>query len=81
MVDGVGKSTLVEAIAIAYGLSREGGSSGARHVTYASGSPLPDAITLVRGAGAPRWGYFLRAETTHGLFTYLHDNPGRLPRC
>ncbi|MDQ2782387.1 AAA family ATPase [Lapillicoccus sp.] len=77
--NGAGKSTLVEAIAIAYGLSREGGSTGARHSTYASESPLHDAIALVRGAGASRWGYFLRAETTHGLFTYLHDNPGDRP--
>jgi len=77
--NGAGKSTLIEAVAMAYGLSREGGSTGARHSTYASESPLHEAMTLVRGAGASRWGYFLRAETTHGLFTYLRANPGRRP--
>ena len=77
--NGAGKSTLVEAVAIAYGLSREGGSTGARHSTYASESPLHEAMTLIRGAGASRWGYFLRAETTHGLFTYLRAHPGRRP--
>lgn len=73
--NGSGKSTLVEAIAIAYGLSREGGSTGAMHTTRATESPLHDALRLVRGAGASRWGYFLRAETMHGLFSYLEDNP------
>ena len=73
--NGAGKSTLVEGIAVAYGLSPEGGSTGARHTTRASESPLPGDLALVRGAGASRWGYFLRAETTHGLFTYLEDHP------
>lgn len=74
--NGSGKSTLIEAIAMAYGLPGEGGSTGAMHKTYASESPLHDWLTLERGAGASKWGYFLRAETTHGLFTYLHNNPG-----
>ena len=74
--NGSGKSTLVEAIAMAFGMPGEGGSTGARHATYPSESPLHDWLTLERGAGASKWGYFLRAETTHGLFTYLKNNPG-----
>lgn len=74
--NGSGKSTLIEAIAMAFGLPGEGGSTGAMHKTYASESPLHQWLTLEKGAGASRWGYFLRAETTHGLFTYLHDHPG-----
>ncbi|MGC0239540.1 AAA family ATPase [Arthrobacter sp. SD76] len=73
--NGSGKSTLVEAIALAYGLSPEGGSTGARHSTRASESVLADHLQLVRNAGAPRRGYFLRAETMHGFFTYLEKNP------
>jgi predicted ATPase len=73
--NGSGKSTIVEGIAIAYGLSPEGGSTGARHSTRVSESGLHVALHLTRGAGASRWGYFLRAETTHGLFTYLEENP------
>ncbi len=69
--NGTGKSTLVEAVAMAYGLNAEGGSTGAQHRTMASESGLHEALTLHRGAGASRWGYFLRAETMHGLFTYL----------
>jgi predicted ATPase len=77
--NGSGKSTVVEAVALAYGLSPEGGSTGARHSTRASESGLHSALQLTRGIGASRWGYFLRAETTHGLFTYLEEHPGRRP--
>lgn len=73
--NGSGKSTLVEAIALAYGLSPEGGSTGARHTTRATESLLADHLQLVRNAGATRRGYFLRAETMHGFFTYLEKNP------
>ena len=66
--NGTGKSTFVEAVATAYGLSPEGGSTGAQHSTRPTESPLRESISLVRGPGASRWGYFLRAETMHGLF-------------
>lgn len=73
--NGTGKSTFVEAVAVAYGLSPEGGSTGAHHTTRASESPLSADLSLKRGLAAARWGYFLRAETMHGLFTYLEENP------
>jgi predicted ATPase len=34
-------------------------------------------LRLQRGVGAARWGFFLRAETMHGFFAYLEENPGR----
>ncbi|GAA0619504.1 AAA family ATPase [Kribbella sandramycini] len=74
--NGAGKSTLVEAIAMAFGMSPEGGSTGARVSTRESESPLAGQLQLTRGAGAPRWGFFLRAETMHGYYTYLEQNPG-----
>ncbi|HEY9294029.1 MAG TPA: AAA family ATPase [Microlunatus sp.] len=77
--NGSGKSTLIEAIAMAYGLSSEGGSTGAMHSTRRTESELWKAIRLERGAGASRWGYFLRAETMHGLYSYLEDHPGSDP--
>lgn len=73
--NGSGKSTLVEAIALAYGLSPEGGSTGARHSSRSTESVLSDHLQLVRNAGTTRRGYFLRAETMHGFFTYLELNP------
>ena len=58
-----------------YGLSPEGGSTGARHTTRETESPLVSAIELRRGIGASRWGFFLRAETMHGFYSYLEANP------
>jgi len=74
--NGSGKSTVVEAIAVAYGLSPEGGSTGARHTTRVTESPLSERLSLVRNPGSARWGYFLRAETMHAFYTYLEANPG-----
>lgn len=71
--NGTGKSTIVEAVAMAYGLGAEGGSVNGRSVTWESESPLHEALRLVRGGGASKWGYFLRAETMHGMFTYLQS--------
>jgi predicted ATPase len=71
--NGAGKSTLVEAIAIAFGLNAEGGSTGAMNQTRSSESSLADHLQLVRGGGASKKGYFLRAETMHGFFTYLES--------
>jgi len=73
--NGAGKSTLVEAIAVAFGLSPEGGSTGARLTTRATESSLADDLQLTRGVGAKRAGFFLRAETMHGFYTYLEQNP------
>ncbi|MGB9375094.1 MAG: AAA family ATPase, partial [Jiangellales bacterium] len=65
--NGSGKSTVVEAVAMAFGLSAEGGSTFARHGTRATESELWHWITLQRSPRAPRWGFFLRAETMHGF--------------
>ena len=73
--NGSGKSTLVEACAEAYGLNPEGGSRGAQHRTRRSESPLGAALRVVRTPGPLVASYFLRAETMHGLYTYLEDLP------
>ncbi len=73
--NGSGKSTVLEGIAMAYGLSPEGGSIWANNTTRESESPLHKAIRLERTAGAPRWGFFLRAETMHGFYSYFQDHP------
>lgn len=74
--NGTGKSTIVEAVAMAFGLSGEGGSVQARHATRPTESDLWRWIRLERSAGAPRWGFFLRAETMHGVYTYLEEVGG-----
>lgn len=74
--NGAGKSTIIEGIAMAYGLNSEGGSTGAMHKTSESESPLHEHLQVTRGLG-PKWGYFIRGETLHGLWTYLQhkDDP------
>lgn len=74
--NGSGKSTLVEAIAVAYGLSPEGGSAHGRHETRATESPLHRDLQIQRGIGTGRWGFFLRAETMHGWYTYMDEYGG-----
>nr|WP_144764643.1 AAA family ATPase [Curtobacterium sp. 9128] len=77
--NGAGKSTLVEGIALAFGMSPEGGSTNAGHSTRPSESSLWEHLTLLRDPGAPRSGFFLRAETMHGFFTYLEQHPTARP--
>ncbi|WP_299956224.1 AAA family ATPase [uncultured Modestobacter sp.] len=76
--NGSGKSTVMELLAVTLGLNPEGGSVNARHRTRAS---EPESLGLVveRSPGASRWGYFLRDETLHGLYSYLEANPSDRP--
>ena len=78
--NGSGKSTMVEAIAVAAGLNPEGGSRHVRMTTRASESPLHRSVRLVRGSRKIRDGYFLRAESFFNVATYLErlDDPGAL---
>jgi predicted ATPase len=73
--NGSGKSTLVEGIAMAFGLSPEGGTRYGEHATRASESPLASSLVVQRGIGAGRWGFFLRAETMHGWYTFAENHP------
>jgi predicted ATPase len=77
--NGSGKSTLVEAVAMAFGLSPEGGSTQGAHSTRASESELVRLLRLERGLAGSRWGFFLRAETMHGWYTYLGRPAGTCP--
>lgn len=76
--NGSGKSTVVEMLAEACGLNPQGGSSLAQFRTRDSEPGLGQALIVERGpAGRGHWSYFLRADTMHGLYSYLEDNPGR----
>lgn len=68
--NGSGKSTLVEAIAQAFGLPPEGGTPNGGARTAPTESPLGQWLKIIRGPGAPRFGFFLRAETMHGYYTW-----------
>ena len=65
--NGSGKSTVLEAIAVACGLNPEGGSKNFNFATYPSHSRLDEAVRLVRTASAPADTYFLRAESFYNV--------------
>lgn len=67
--NGTGKSTLLEAIAVAFGFNPEGGSINYSFSTYDSHSELCKAVTLSRGISKNKWGYFLRAESFYNVAT------------
>jgi predicted ATPase len=73
--NGSGKSTVLEGIAMAFGFPAEGGSRNGGGRTRASESPLGEWLKLDRGLVAPRWGFFLRAETMHSYYSYLEQLP------
>ena len=77
--NGAGKSTVVEVIAEACGLNPQGGSAKATFRTRDSEPGIGGHLWAERGPGYPAWTYFLRADTMHGLYTYLEENPGRRP--
>lgn len=74
--NGSGKSTLVELMAEAYGLNPQGGSKGTSTGLHDSEPHLGGALRADRGLRKPPWAYFLRADTMHGLYTFLAQNPG-----
>lgn len=70
--NGAGKSTILEAIAVAMGLPSEGGS---RHVhrEQQDVSALQQHLKIVKGFRKPNFSYFLRAESLFNVFTYIDD--------
>ena len=65
--NGTGKSTLLEAIAVAYGFNPEGGSLNYRFSTYDSHSELYHALRMSKGFQKPTYSYFLRAESFYNV--------------
>jgi predicted ATPase len=77
--NGAGKSTVLEAIAVALGMPAEGGTRNV-HRQQQEVSPLHRHLKLVKGFRWPRFSYFLRAESLFNVFTYLDSlGPGGLP--
>lgn len=70
--NGVGKSMLVEAIAIAAGMNAEGGSKNFRFSNRASESVLHNRLKLTRAKNPPDT-FFLRSETQHAVATEYEE--------
>ncbi|MBC7805982.1 MAG: AAA family ATPase [Akkermansiaceae bacterium] len=68
--NGTGKSTLLEAIAVAWGFPGEGGSKNVRVRTHEIATPLAGALRLEKGAMRADDGFFLRAES---FFNYASE--------
>ncbi|MDD3193682.1 MAG: AAA family ATPase [Oscillospiraceae bacterium] len=65
--NGVGKSTLIEALAIAMGFNPEGGTINFRFSTNDSHSDLYRFLTVGKGIRRQQDGFFLRAESFYNL--------------
>ena len=76
--NGTGKSTLLEAMAVAYGFNPEGGTVNYSFSTYDSHSELWDAVTLSKSFKKVHCGYFLRAESFYNVAT-KEDEYGKMP--
>jgi predicted ATPase len=74
--NGSGKSTMLEAIALALGFGIEGGTLNNRLLnTSGEHTRLADHIRMSRSTRRPSDGYFLRAESFYNLATYLDRMP------
>lgn len=65
--NGMGKSTLLEGIAVALGFNPEGGTMNFSFATAETHSDLHRYLRTVRGPMRPRDGFFFRAESYYNL--------------
>lgn len=77
--NGTGKSTILEAIAVAMGFNAEGGGREHRFATQESHSELWRLLTMVKN-GFPEDGFFLRAESFYNTSSYIDGSGSRLGR-
>jgi predicted ATPase len=68
--NGTGKSTMLEAIAVAMGLPAEGGSRNVSRQQQEV-SALQRVLRLSKGYKVPSWSYFLRAESAFDVISYI----------
>ena len=70
--NGMGKSTLLEAIAVAYGFNAEGGTKNFNFSTNKTHSELWEHLTLIKRDYA-KDGFFLRAESLYNVATNIEE--------
>lgn len=71
--NGTGKSTIIEAIAVAAGFNAEGGSKNYNFTSQNTTSSLNENLTLIRGYSREKYGYFLRAESFYTTANYAEN--------
>jgi predicted ATPase len=77
--NGTGKSTLLEAIALAMGFSEEGGSIDHQFSNTSTVSQLSKHLEVRKGIGKATDGFFLRAESFYNFATFIGER-GALDR-
>src|ERR1700755_1850149 len=71
--NGAGKSTVLEAIALAMGFGPEGGAKNVQFSTAQSTSQLHTLLRPSRSPPKPKDGYFLRAESFFNVASYMDE--------
>ncbi|WP_108670352.1 AAA family ATPase [Peribacillus acanthi] len=71
--NGMGKSTLLEAIAVALGFNPEGGTFNFNFSTFDSHSELANYLRVAKGVIRPNDGFFLRAESFYNIATNIEE--------
>lgn len=71
--NGMGKSTLLEGIAIAFGFNPEGGTLNFNFSSYDSHSDLDQYLRLVKGVNRAEDHFFFRAETFYNVATNIEE--------
>lgn len=71
--NGTGKSTLLEAIAVAWGFNPEGGSKNFHFATRPSHSDLHAYARLAKSFRQPKDGFFVRAESFFNVATNIEQ--------
>ncbi len=71
--NGTGKSTVLEAVAAAYGFNPEGGTKNFNFSSRDTHSNLHNYIRLIKGVNMPKDGFFLRAESFYNVATNIDE--------
>ena len=71
--NGIGKSTLIEGLAVAMGFNPEGGTVNFNFSTKDSHSDLHNYLTVSRGYKRHRDGFFLRAESFYNVASNIDE--------
>jgi len=71
--NGMGKSTLLEGIAIALGFNPEGGTLNFNFSSYDSHSNLDEYLQIIKGVNRAKDSFFFRAETFYNIATNIEE--------
>jgi len=71
--NGMGKSTLLEGIAIGLGFNPEGGTLNFNFSSYDSHSDLDQFLRIAKGVYRAKDGFFFRAETFYNVATNIEE--------